>query len=323
MMETVVERFLAVAQANPNALAVITDNGTWTYKALALRTRQIADAIDQWFKNETGRSADVSDIIGISLDKNADLLASMIAIMALGAAYVPIDPELNRNTQTYILDRCNCKLVVCKPDALRGIDTIGRIDPTAIEIDGKPKLIEPRAHLEDRCYTIFTSGSTGHPSGVPILHRNLVNLCKWVTAEFGLGRTNRVLQFSTINFDASVLDIFPALTSGAALCLPTGEQRLSENELAWFCMHHHIDHAFLPPALLAVLNSERFPQIRTVLTGGEACSHTTLAAWAPTRRFFNLYGPTECTVVVSFKEISAEMPQKYRSCHSWSAFTCA
>ena len=164
-------------------------------------------------------------------------------------------------------------------------------------------MIESRAHPDDCCYTIFTSGSTGQPKGVSILHRNLSNLCDWVATEFSLGDNNRMLQFSTINFDASTLDIFPALITGATLCFPTAEQRLSEADLVKFCARHKIDHAFLPPALLAVLNPANFPQIRTVLTGGEVCSHATLSAWVPERRFYNLYGPTECTVLITFKKM--------------------
>jgi len=154
-------------------------------------------------------------------------------------------------------------------------------------------------------YTIFTSGSTGRPKGVRITDRNLLNLVDWMRVEFAFAPGRRVLQYSTINFDASILDIFPTLLSGAALCIPTGDQRLSAALLEEFCTRHQIDLAFLPPALLGVLDAARFPALRDVLTGGEACSPAALANWGAGRRLYNLYGPTECTVLVSFKPMAA------------------
>ena len=81
-MKTVVDRFIDIVQKTPNALAAITDQQTWTYKALELRSRQIANAIEKWFLDEFGRRVEPGDIIGISLDKDADLLASMIGILS-------------------------------------------------------------------------------------------------------------------------------------------------------------------------------------------------------------------------------------------------
>ncbi len=163
-----------------------------------------------------------------------------------------------------------------------------------------------RAIPTDLCYTIFTSGSTGRPKGVGVTHANLLNLVDWARAEFALAPGVHALQYSTINFDASVLDIFPALLSGATLCIPTQAQRLSEAGLAEFCTRHAVHHAFLPPSLLGALDAQRFPGIRTLLTGGEACSPRTVQAWAPGRRFYNLYGPTECTVLVTSKRLGGE-----------------
>lgn len=143
-----------------------------------------------------------------------------------------------------------------------------------------------------------------------ITHQNLLNLAVWVGEEFSLDSTRRVLQYSTINFDASVLDIFPTLLSGATLCFPSKVQRLSESLLAEFCERHQVEQAFLPPALLAVLNAERFPTLTTILTGGESCSPATIHAWLSGRRVYNLYGPTECTVLISFKRMQSDTGQK-------------
>ncbi|MEY2893096.1 MAG: hypothetical protein RJA98_3004, partial [Pseudomonadota bacterium] len=177
------------------------------------------------------------------------------------------------------------------------------INPRDAEAWSLSPAAAPRAP-EDGCYTIFTSGSTGRPKGVRITDRNLLNLVDWMRAEFAFAPGRRVLQYSTINFDASILDIFPTLLSGAALCIPTEDQRLSAALLEEFCTRHQIDLAFLPPALLGVLEAARFPALRDVLTGGEACSPATLANWGAGRRLYNLYGPTECTVLVSFKQMA-------------------
>lgn len=312
-MSSIITRFNEVVDHHTDTLALVSDDKTLSYGALRSYAARIALAIDQHFRETAGRDAGPSDVIGICLDKGVDLYAAILAILAVGASYVPIDPDLGHDVQSYILDHCRCQLVITQPNLLADFTVIDRLSPTNItEVTSNDCAIyfgESRADVTNRCYTIFTSGSTGRPKGVQIHHQNLLNLVAWAGEEFALVPAKRVLQYSTINFDASVLDVFPTLLSGATLCIPSKEQRLSETLLAEFCKHHQVEQAFLPPALLAILNAERFPTITTILTGGESCSPSAIQAWLPGRRVYNLYGPTECTVLVSFKRMQSDTSQ--------------
>ena len=309
-MPTIIDTFHETVLRHADALALITDDEALSYKALSIRLEQIASTIDRWYRETLAREVRAGDVIGICLEKCTDLYASILAILAVGASYVPIDPQLGPDAQGYILGSCRCELVIARHGALTATVDVGQIAPSSVPREACANIALPtrrgRAEAMDECYTIFTSGSTGQPKGVKIHHQNLLNLVAWVHREFGLGADCRVMQYSTINFDASVLDIFPTLLSGAALCIPGQEQRLSEAQLADFCMRHQVNHAFLPPSLLAVLDAERFPTLQTVLTGGEACSTPALRAWASSRSVYNLYGPTECTVLVSFKRVQTD-----------------
>lgn len=321
-MLTVIDRFQAVVARQPHAPALVSDEvAIVTYKALSDRATHIAGMIDGWFTEVLGRPAGAQDTIAISLDKGPDLYAAILGILKTGASYVPVDPALPVELQAHILQTCRSQLMLAsglracaaadkaEKEGFADMTAVAVIDPGCARspLTERSDTCKPDAHrrqVDHRCYTIFTSGSTGRPKGVQITDRNLLNLVGWVQGEFSLGAGSRVLQYSTINFDASVLDIFPTLLAGAVLCIPNADQRMSATLLEEFCARHHVNHAFLPPALLGALDPTRFTTLRHVLTGGEACNPVTIASWIPGRRFHNLYGPTECTVLVTSKTMS-------------------
>lgn len=306
MSQTVFSRFYAIANARPGHLAVISDEQTLTYQALLQRAAAVSAAIRTWYLDKRARPVGAADVIGIQIGKCADLYAAMLGVMATGASYVPLDPLLPTEEQQYVAGRCGCELVL-------SLDEVGQLPPSCEGMAIRPyqPAMEPGAELAactlqtDLCYTIFTSGSTGKPKGVGVTHANLLNLVDWAVAAFGMGPHSRVLQYSTINFDASVLDIFPALLSGATLCVPSAQQRMSATGLAELCCRHGVDQAFLPPSLLSVLEPAAFEGVVTLLTGGEPCSPQVVQAWSAGRRFYNLYGPTECTVLATCKRMEA------------------
>lgn len=305
-MTTIVSRFQAIAQAHAGATALISDTEVLTYAALHERSRQMAAAIDQWFLLNKGRTACPTDVIGICIEKCADLYAAILGILSTGASYVPIDPELQSGVREHIVKTCRCELIIASGAVPNGLNEAVIVAPDTVQCTDfkiENHVGNSRSIGSDICYTIFTSGSTGRPKGVKINHTNLLNLADWAICEFSLAPGIRTLQYSTINFDASILDIFPTLLAGATLCIPNHAQRLSEAELSDFCERHGISHAFLPPSLLSVLSPGRFTGLTTLLTGGEACSPNTIQKWLPGRRLYNLYGPTECTVLVSYKRM--------------------
>ncbi|NJO66500.1 MAG: AMP-binding protein [Leptolyngbyaceae cyanobacterium RM1_405_57] len=113
---------------------------------------------------------------------------------------------------------------------------------------------------------------------------------------FQPSRNSRILQFSSLSFDASVFEIALAIASGGTLYIPPKSAQLPGMALVKFLQDHAITHALLTPSVLAVLPSAELPDLQVLITGGEACSSQVVDRWAANRHFFNAYGPTETTI---------------------------
>ncbi len=195
---------------------------------------------------------------------------------------------------------------------------------------------------DNLAYVIYTSGSTGQPKGVLIEHRGLSNLAEAQIEVFNLqssdrpssygcngfavavaaakppaknpedflpppgAKSDRILQFASLSFDASIFEIIMALRTGATLYLAKKECLLPGQALLQLLRENAITHVTLPPAVLAVLPTESLPALQTIICAGEICSQEIIKRWwNSNRKFFNAYGPTEATVWSTVAEISA------------------
>ncbi|HEX8273629.1 MAG TPA: amino acid adenylation domain-containing protein [Longimicrobiaceae bacterium] len=145
-------------------------------------------------------------------------------------------------------------------------------------------------------YVIYTSGSTGRPKGVLVPHRGVCNSTAAYVRTYGIGVGSRVLLFAPLHFDASVLDVFTALCSGATLVLASREELMPGEGLTELLRRERITHLKITPSALAVTPPAALPELEAVMVGGETCSAELVARWAPGRRFFNGYGATEHSV---------------------------
>ena len=176
-----------------------------------------------------------------------------------------------------------------------------------------PPLVTTPDHL---AYVIYTSGSTGRPKAALLAHRGLCSLSEAQRRAFGVGPHSRVLQFSSLSFDASTFDVMMALPRGAALYVGTREALRPGPELLEFMRRHEITIATLPPTALAAVPPAPLPTLETITVAGEPCSPELVARWAPGRRFFNLYGPTETTIWATMAELRADGgPGAHRPAH--------
>ncbi|MFO7587519.1 MAG: non-ribosomal peptide synthetase, partial [Gemmatimonadota bacterium] len=163
-------------------------------------------------------------------------------------------------------------------------------------IEGKgPDGVASGAGPGDLAYVIYTSGSTGVPKGTELRHGGLCNLAEAQRVAFGIEPGDRVLQFAPLSFDASVWETFMALANGATLVV-AGPEELVGTALAEVLARERIGVVTLPPSVLAVLPEAELPDLRVVVSAGEACGAELVDRWAGGRAFFNAYGPTETTV---------------------------
>ncbi len=176
-------------------------------------------------------------------------------------------------------------------------------DTIARESEGDPA---SGAAPDNLAYAIYTSGSTGQPKGVLVAHRGLCNVIQAKIRTYGVRPDSCVLQFVAFSFDVSVAEVFSALVAGARLCLGTPNSLLPGHAMVELMERQGVTTILLPPSVLGALPAAELPALHSIIVGGETCSAEIVARWAPGRRFFNTYGPTEATICNTIVECVAD-----------------
>jgi len=247
-------------------------------------------------------------LVAILLERSAEMVVALIAVLKAGGAYLPLDPSYPRERLAFMLKDAKANVVLtqsCLADLLPEIDTVICLDlchkVINQESEQNPDLM---AEDDNLAYVIYTSGTTGQPKGVMVSHKGLSNLAAAQLETFHITSEHRIPQFASLGFDASIFEIALALCTGATLYVSEREALLGPG-LIQLLRDRAITTATLPPSVLAVLPSEQLAELRTVTVAGEACPAALVAQWAVGgRRFFNAYGPTEATVWASVAECS-------------------
>ncbi|RBH52376.1 MULTISPECIES: amino acid adenylation domain-containing protein [Pseudomonas] len=238
-------------------------------------------------------------VIGLCQHKSPALYASILAILGAGAVYLPLDPGHPLQRQLFVLKDAGASLLLhdgqsSLAEQLPALDVRG----LAQKPTDQPLVRQARAP-QAPCLALYTSGTTGQPKGVLLSQHNLSHFTAWYADYVQLSETSRVLQFSTLSFDSSLIDIFPTLVSGAALVVPTEDQRRDPLQLLALIRGQRLSHAFLPPALLSILPLDTPLGLSHVMTGGDVCEPDVIEKLSTQCHFYNLYGPTETTVLVT------------------------
>ncbi|MFE9428493.1 non-ribosomal peptide synthase/polyketide synthase [Kitasatospora sp. NPDC006697] len=279
------ELFAARAARTPDAPALTDGSRTWSYRELADRAGRLARALRR-------RGAGPERTVALVLPRSPELIAAELAVALAGAAFLPVDPG-------YPADRRALMLADARPAVT--VDEALLAELTA-ERDAPPGEL-PAVDPAQAAYLIYTSGSTGTPKGVTVTHHGIGGFTAAAAERYAVGPGDRVLQFSSPSFDASVLELCISVLCGATLVVPPGGPWLGE-ELAQVLEEHRISHALIPPAALATLPDPAATgagrHLRTLIVGAEACPAALVRRWAPGRRMINSYGPTEATIVASW-----------------------
>ncbi|MGW7020115.1 non-ribosomal peptide synthase/polyketide synthase [Streptomyces decoyicus] len=280
--------FSAWAARTPDAPAVTDGRRTWSYRELdALANRLAHDLI--------GRGVGPERTVAVVLPRSVELVVAELAVAKAGGAFLPVDPDYPAERRTLMLSDAAPAAVIDDPAQTRPAT-----GPDHAPQDGDR--LAP-LHAEHPAYVIYTSGSTGTPKGVTVPHTGLGDFAAAAAAQYDVTPGDRVLQFSSPSFDASVLELCISLLSGATLVVPPKGPWLGD-ELAAVLRDHRITHALIPPAALATVpapsDDNGLPELRTLIVGAEACPAELVDRWAAGRRMINSYGPTEATVVASW-----------------------
>lgn len=294
------ELFEAQVLRTPQAIAVEDDRGSSTYSDINRRANRLARYL---------RCVDVGPDVRVAVctERCADTVIAVLAIAKAGGAYVPIDPSYPGQRIAYMLADSQPALTIVHRATLSLVSgSHGGAMIVDLDLDAEKWELCDDSDME-RCqiglkpdhlaYVIYTSGSTGVPKGVMVAHRGLANLLTAQLREFEPGASSRILQNASFGFDVFMFELMMALGSGASLHLPPRNAPLIGNALAAFIARRRITHAVLTPTALASLpDTARIDSLQTLILGGEAPSATLVKRWAPGRRLFNAYGPTEITI---------------------------
>ncbi|HEV2150362.1 MAG TPA: amino acid adenylation domain-containing protein, partial [Longimicrobiaceae bacterium] len=299
------ELFEAQAERTPEAAALVCGDETLTYAELNRRANRLAH-----YLRELGVGPDVRVALGV--ERSPEMLVALLAVLKAGGAYVPLDPEYPRERLAYML-RDSAPAVLLTHESL--LERFGPLPAPVLALAvhasswaEQPEGNPPRADLTPGhlAYVIYTSGSTGRPKGVLVEHRGACNLAVAQARAFGVEPESRVLQFASFSFDACVSEVFMALSRGAALHLPPAGAVPAGGALLEVLAREAITHVTLPPAVLGALpEGADLGPVRTLVLAGDALSGALVTRWAPGRRLFNAYGPTEATVCATLQECRA------------------
>ena len=296
------------AERSPGAIALVDGERTATYVRLEQRANQLGRLLQEM---GVGRE----DRVGVCLERSADLLVTLLAVLKAGAAYLPLPPSLPPDRLAVMLAEAQPKLLIhnrLSSGALPDL-AVPRLDLDACGSDLEARSaarLEQYVDPGDLAYAIFTSGSTGTPKLVGIEHRNLTNLLAFATEQLFTPADVRCVPFlDGIGFDSSLHQIFvPLALGGTLVALP------DTTSFAEACQTHPFTWlGSTPSAMAALLDAHPLPEsVRCVVLGAEVVPPRLLErlrAFPHLQHIFNVYGPTEatvyCTVACLFDTVDA------------------
>ncbi|MCA2215601.1 non-ribosomal peptide synthetase [Jidongwangia harbinensis] len=299
---TVPDRFEAQVERAPDAVALVCDGATVSYRELNERANRLAHRL-------IAAGVGPERLVGLALPRSVDLYVAELAVLKAGGAYLPLDVDYPAERIAYMLtdaapvalvtiaeldaavpDRAGTvRLVLDDPGTAAALAAAPERNPTPAERGG--------LRVHNAAYVIYTSGSTGRPKGVVLTHTGVAKLLATGIERFGIGPHSRVLQFASPSFDVAFFDLCLGLLSGGRLVVVPSELRQPTAELAEYAAAHGATFMILPPVLLAALPPDvQLPAGATLLAGTERVSAELVARYAGRQRMFNAYGPTEATV---------------------------
>ncbi|WP_167285024.1 non-ribosomal peptide synthetase [Marilutibacter alkalisoli] len=297
-VQTVNALLAAEATRSADRIALRHGAAVVDYASLHARAGRIAACLQA-----RGVSADKR--VGICLDRGIDLVAGMLAVMKLGAAYVPLDPAYPPDRLRFMVEDAGLALVVTEGELA---------DPLGLEPERLFRLDQERAALdfveplpvatdlatpESAAYVIYTSGSTGKPKGVQVPHRAVVNFLCSMRREPGMVRDERIVAVTTTSFDIAVLELFLPLSVGAEIVLAGRETAIDAFELAALLRDSGAGVMQATPSTWRMLIDTGWSPDRPfkALCGGEPLAPDLARALCERcDEVWNMYGPTETTV---------------------------
>ncbi|MFB7358222.1 amino acid adenylation domain-containing protein [Streptomyces gardneri] len=286
----------------PDAVAVVERSRSVTYAQLDARADRLARLL-------AARGVGAESVVGVAVPRSVDMIATVVAALKLGAAFLPLDLVHPGDRLTYMIENSGAAVVVGTEPVAGKIPEVPGVPILLLDApDIAAELAAPDgpdtplpssgpADLHQAAYVIYTSGSTGRPKGVVVPHEGIASLVATAVDRMGLEHDSRVLQFASIGFDVFAFELAMALCHGGRLVLITDEARVAGPALTDFLADQRITHMILPPSLVSALPPGcALPEGSTVLVGTETVPPDLFERFGATAHLICAYGLTEATV---------------------------
>jgi amino acid adenylation domain-containing protein/thioester reductase-like protein len=288
---TIHQEFAEQVEKTPDNIVLVFQEKHLTYRGLNENANQLARVLRK-------KRVEVDNFVGLMVDRSLEMILGMMAVLKSGGAYLPIDPDYPDKRILYMLKDSEAGFLLTQQKYE------GRIDLEIELIDmedrslykGDTQNLPLRNNARNLAYAIYTSGSTGMPKGVMIEHNSVINLAYSQMNTFKIDEKEKIFQFSSMCFDASVEQIYIALFSGAALVLIDKTVLLNIDKFEVFIDNHSLTHIHGVPAFVSTIPVKKYKNLKRMISGGDVCPPLLVKRWLKYCDFCNEYGPTETTV---------------------------
>ena len=301
--QTIVSLFERQAKLTPQNIAVVYKDHKYTYAEVdAISNRIAAFVLSKGLKQE--------DVVSVLIPRCEWMAIVSLGVLKAGCAYQPLDPSYPKERLNFMMQDANAKLLIADE----------QLRPIVDEYQGEVLLTKdiPQLPLSQITNTqhpspntlfilLYTSGSTGVPKGCQLTHANLVAFCNWYQHFYDLKPEHKVAAYASYGFDACMMDMYPTLTSGASVHIIPEEIRLDLIALNDYFEQNGITHSFMTTQVgYQFATSIENHSLKYLSTGGEKLASLT----PPTGyKFFNAYGPTECTIFITVYGVEQKMKE--------------
>lgn len=295
----IVTLFRRQAKLNPDNTAVVYLDKSYTYKEVD----EISERIGAYISSlGIGRE----DVVSVLIPRCEYMVLASIGVLKSGAAYQPLDPSYPQERLEFMMKDADAKLLIAGKDLL---ELVPNYKGETLLIEDIPNLpecakISENPNPKDLFIMLYTSGSTGTPKGCMLEHRNIVSFCNWFRDYYNLTAQSRVAAYASYGFDANMMDMYPALTTGASVYIIDESIRLDLVAIDKYFNENKITHSFMTTQVgrqfaVEIDNSS----ITELSVGGER-----LVPLEPPKnhKMYNIYGPTESTVCITAFEVDKQ-----------------
>ncbi len=307
--------FAEQAEKNPEALAVVCNGTSLTYRDLEKKANQLA-----YYLRQGGMEAEAR--VGIYLPRSEKIVVSLLAILKAGGAYVPLDLTYPAERIAYMVkDSYPAAIITLShlsdqlPDQIRKICLDTESGPIDACDSGRPASI---ANNDSLAYVIYTSGSTGRPKGAMNVHKGIANYLTFMNQEYQFSSADRVIQLTSLSFDVSAFEILGTLSYGGTMFIMDDTQMRDPDFIYAAVIDQQATYISCVPTMLrllceSALTKERMKNsLRLLLPAGEVMREADVElvrrAFGESVQLVNQYGPTECSIIHTNYLIPAALP---------------